>query len=339
MIQLYYLAVPAREHRFDSVFQQLDVVATFFPIVSVPSLVAFVTRDKVIQQQNYLLIDLAEADWSNEHILSAVQTLRRFSVVKPVFLGPPGEQITILFKYLAEQNVDGLITDTGSPFDTLAAALQDDRGYLRRLSAIHQAVTEAANKEVSPLRIPPGLVIDAAVCGAMPRVGATTQAFALYHYLAQVGFQPGILDQGQPALKQLLELYRERAVEVDGCVEVNGIRIAQERTPAFNAYILDCGILTQGWVKSFCAADLSVLVGGVKPWELPALATACASARQGHPHELVTLVSFSTAEDMKAVGKYLGDCAAVPYHPDLWTPGSDTVYRAAVLPALMRICG
>lgn len=339
MIQLYYLAAPEREHRFDPVFQQLDVVATFFPIVSVPSLVAFVTRDKVIQQQNFLLIDLAGADWSNEHILNAVQTLRRFSVVKPVFLGPPGEQGTILFKHLADQHVDGLIIDTGSPADTLAAALQDDRGYLRRLSAIRQAVTEAANKEVSPLRIPPGLVIDTAVCGAMPRVGATTQAFALYHYLAQVGFQPAILDQGQPALKQLLELCRDHAVELDGCVAVNGIRIARERTPAFNAYILDCGILTQEWVKPFCAADLSVLVGGVKPWELPALATAHATALQGHPRELVTLVSFSTAEDMKTVGKYLGDCAAVPYHPDLWTPGSDTVYRAAVLPALTRICG
>ena len=339
MIQLYYLAMPDRERRFDQIFQQLDIVATFFPVVSVPSLVAFVTRDKVINQQDFIVLDLAGAAWSDEHILSAVQMLRRFSVVKPVFLAPPGKETTELFRHLAEQRIDGLIPDTGDPSATLAAALQNDRGYFRRLTAIHQGITEAASKEVSPLRIPPGLVIEVAVSGAMPRIGATTQTFALYHYLAQVGFRPALLDQGQPALCALLELYQDRAVTVDGCVEVNGIRIAKERTEAFNAYIIDYGILTPEWIKPFCAADLSVLVGGVKPWELPLLATAYATAQQGRPHELITLVSFSTAADMESVGQYLGDCAAVPYHPDLWTPGSDTVYRAAVLPALSRICG
>ena len=42
---------------------------------------------------------------------------------------------------------------------------------------------------------------------------------------------------------------------------------------------------------------------------------------------------------MEAVKAYLGDCAALAYHPDIWTPGSDTVYRSAILPHLVRICG
>ena len=89
MIQLYYLAMPERENRFRALFDQLDVVDTFFPIVSVPSLTAFVSRDKAINQQDFILCDLGAATWSNEHILSAVQQLRRFSVVKMVFLAPP----------------------------------------------------------------------------------------------------------------------------------------------------------------------------------------------------------------------------------------------------------
>lgn len=339
MIQLYYISTPEREHRFDAVFTQLDAVATFFPAVSIPSLVAFVTRDKTVNQQSYIVCDLGVADWSDEHILSAVQLLRRFSVVKMIFLAPPGDRTTTLFKRLAEQRIDGLILDQEDPSGLLAASLQGDNGYMHRLSAIQQAVAGAAEQKVSPLHIPPGLIIDVAVCGAMPRVGVTTQAFGLYHYLSKVGFRPCILDQEQPALKMLMDLYRDRSVELDGYKEINGIRFTRERSSAFDAYILDYGTVTPEWIKPICAADLTVFVGGVKPWELPALAAGHNMLKASKPNELVTLISFSAPEDMETVKQYLDNCIAVAYHPDIWMPGSDTAYHAAVLPALRRLCG
>lgn len=339
MIQLYYMAVQEREHRFDMVFSQLDVVATFLPVVSIPSLTAFITRDKAVNQQDFILCDLTDAPWSDEHILSAVQMLRRFSVAKPVFLAPGGDRITTLYKALAEQRIDGLITDDGDPSEILAAVLRGDEGYVRRLAAVQQAVVDAANQQVSPLRIVPGLVLDVAVCGAQPRIGATTQAVALYHYLGGLGFRPVLLHQGQTAFSTLLELYRDRVVVYEDHVEINGIRLTEKRSSAFDAYIQDYGVLTPEWAAPFCAADLSVLVGGVKPWELPLLAAAQQTALQGKPGHLVTLLSFAAPDDVGEVREYLGDCGAVAYHPDIWSPGSDSVYRAVVLPALRQICG
>lgn len=339
MLQVYYIAAPEREHRFDLVFDQLDVVATFFPVVSVPSLTAFVTRDKAVNQQNFILCDLADAAWSDEHILSAVQMLRRFSVVQPVFLAPPGEHTTTFFKALAEYRVDGLVIDNGDPSELLAAVFRGDGGYVRRLAAVQQAVVDAANQRVSPLHIPPGMVIDVAVCGAQPRIGATTQAIALYHYLGGLGFRPVLLNHGQKAFSELLELYRDRVMEYGDHVEISGIRLAEKRSPAFDAYIQDYGVLTPEWTAPFCAADLSVLVGGVKPWELPLLAAAQSIALQGKPQHMVTLLSFAAPDDVGEVREYLGDCGAVAYHPDIWTPGSDSVYRSVILPVLRQICG
>lgn len=339
MIQLYYMAAPERGHRFDQVFAQLDVVAEFFPASSIPSLVAFVSRDKRIGQQDFILCDLDKTGWSDEHILSAVQLLRRFSVCRMIILAPPGEHTTALFRHLAEQRVDGLITDRGDPSAELAAALQGDNGYMRRLSAIQQGVADTAAKKASPLRIVPGLVIDVAVCGAMPRIGTTTQAISLYHYLDHLGFHPVLLDQGQSDWAMVQQLYKDKILEMDGHIQLNGIRITKERSSSFDAYVTDYGQLTKEWIAPVCAADLTILVGGVKPWELPALADAYTGLSEGAPKVLVTLLSFATPEGVEEVKKYLGDPAAVPYHPDPWAPGSDTAYRSVILPQLRKICG
>lgn len=339
MLQVYYIAAPEMEHRFDEIFTQMDVVATFSPVVNIPSLTAFVTMDKAVNQQNFIICDLAAAPWSDEHILSAIQMLRRFTVVKPVFLSPSSDRTSDLYKILAEKRIDGLIVDEGDPTEQLRAVLRGDGAYVRRLAAIQHGVVDAANREVAPIRIPPGLVIDVAVCGAQSRVGTTTQAIALYHYLRSIGFRPVLLHQGQTALSAMLELYRDKVLTMTDYVEINGVRITTERSSSFDAYILDLGVLTPEWAASFCAADLSVLVGGVKPWELPQLAATQSIAQGGNPNHLVTLLSFAAPEDVDTVREYLGECGAVAYHPDIWTPGSDSVYRMVVLPALRRICG
>ena len=55
MLQIYYIGAPEREHRFDMLFSQLDVVATFIPVVKVPALTPFISRDKMVYQQDLIL--------------------------------------------------------------------------------------------------------------------------------------------------------------------------------------------------------------------------------------------------------------------------------------------
>lgn len=329
MIQVYYLSTQERKDRFRTLFDRLDVIDTFFPLDAITSLTAFIARDKAISQQQYILCDLATKPWSDEHILSAVQMLRRFAVTRFVFISPDTERTTTLYKRLADMLVDGLMIDKEDISTELSAILQGDGGYLRCLAAVTKSVAATAYEQAPPLRIPAGLVIDVAVSGAMPRVGTTTQIIALYHYLRSVGFRPALLDQGQDAWRLIRELCPKQSAD---------LTFVAERTSDFDCYLIDYGVMKTEIAQAFCNADLSVLVGGGKPWELTALANAYRAVTEARPRELVTLLSFVTDEEADTVRQFIPNCAPVPYHPDIWTAGSDTVYREMVLPALKRIC-
>lgn len=329
LIQVYYLSTQERKERFRTLFDRLDVIDTFFPLDAITSLTAFITRDKAISQQQYILCDLVTEPWSDEHILSAVQMLRRFAVTRFVFISPDNERTATLYKRLADMLVDGLMIDKEDISTELSAILQGDGGYLRRLDAIRQGVASNALEQAPPLRIPAGLMLDIAVGGAMHRVGTTAQTIALYHYLRSMGFRPALLDQGQDAWRLIRELCPQQSA---------GLAFVAERTPDFNCYLSDYGVMKTEIAQAFCNADLSVLVGGGKPWELTALANAFRMVTEARPRELVTLLSFVTDEEADTVRQFIPNCASVPYHPDIWTAGSDSVYRETVLPALKRLC-
>lgn len=87
----YYLAHQAALERFDVLFTELDILATTVAIEKVPSLAAFIMKEKPLVQQNYIILDVSGQDWTNAHILSAVQQLRRFSSAQLIFLGQPSD--------------------------------------------------------------------------------------------------------------------------------------------------------------------------------------------------------------------------------------------------------
>lgn len=336
MKAIYYLAHEEELQRFDALFNELDMLATTVPIEKVPSLTAFVMREKPIVQQDYILLDVSDRDWTPAHILSAVQQLRRFSSAQLVFLGKPDEETVELFGTLASvHHIGHLIMQ--HPETDVNAELRNcllDRPQLpRKLQAIQEQMVQTAARTVSPLLIPEGLVLQVAVAGIMPRCGATTQCFALYHSLKSLGWQPAIWDKCGRTLPELQKY--EECTETENAVEVRGIPFCKGKSPQYNAYVLDYGVLTPELATCFCGADLSVLVGCTKPWELAAfheklgLAASCRS--------LITLASFATPQDLERLSKYFDGGA--PYNPDPWEPSAPQTYAKLLLPELKEICG
>ncbi|MEM5780376.1 MAG: hypothetical protein AAGU02_04420, partial [Lawsonibacter sp.] len=197
MKQLYDLTKPSQFTRFDALFNELDIVHYPQDIGKVKSLVDFINREKPIHQVDYILIDLAECDFSQEHILSAVQLLRRFSVADLIFLSPAGEETDLLFEKLARFRLSNLIavnSDTDLQAELRSCLNEEGGGFHRRFSAQQKGMVLEAARKASPLKIIPGMTVSVAVAGTQSRVGVTTQCFALYHYLKALGFQPAILD-------------------------------------------------------------------------------------------------------------------------------------------------
>lgn len=342
MKTVYYLAHGEDLQRFDDLFNELDMLATTIPIEKVPSLTAFVMREKPIVQQDYLILDVSGMDWTPAHILSAVQQLRRFSSAQLVFLGQPDEETIDLFGTLASvHHISHLIMQRSEtdPVAELRACFQEQQPKLpKKLQAIQEQMVQTAVRTVSPLQIPDGLVIQVAVAGTMPRCGVTMQAFALYHYLKTLGWHPAIWDKCGRALP-LLQTFEE-SKETEHAVEIHGIPFCQEESPQFNAYVLDYGMLVPENATHFCMADLSILVGCTKPWELPSFADALKLVLSHSCRSLVTLASFSTQQDLDRLSKYFGDKNGIaPYHPNPWEPTAPQTYSKLILPELKEICG
>lgn len=339
MKQLCYLSPSAAEHRWDALWAELDIVSTWYDTGQVKSLTAFVNREKTLYQQDFILFDLADQPWSNEHILSAVQMLRRFFVGHILFLSPENTDIKTLYGALANQfRVSGLMYENSETAEILRDNLlnPDGKKFAAVLGAIQSGVTAVAAQTVSPLNIPPGLVITIAVAGAMPRCGTSTQVFALWHYLSGLGFHPAIMDSTGRA-DALMEFFAADSQTHDGYTTMKGIPFCPTPVEDFNCYIVDAGVLMPN-TAILQDADVAVVVGGTKPWELPPLAAALAYLK---PHKaLATLLSFSTEEGVQLVKPYLGKhYAMAAYHPDFLAPAAPAPYQAAILPCLKSVCG
>lgn len=341
MIPVCYLSAAKEAHRFDRLFQELDILPSWFDVGDIKSLVLFISRERTIYQQNFIICDLKEASWSNEHIISAAQLLRRFSAAQFIFLAPDTEETTQLFGTLASFRVSGLIVSrTGSDIQAeLRKCLTGDRGYTRSLAAMQTATAAAAGKKVSPLMLADGQTLHIRACGTMQRVGTTTQTFALYHFIKRLGLRPAILDKSGTSTEMLANLYQEQTLQNGLVTEINHLPFCRNATNDFNVYLEDLGVLSPEIITSFSTADISVLVAGTKPWELPPLARALADLRTVTPQRLVLLLSFATEQEKEAIKEYLGDhFALVPYHPDIWAAGDCGALRNAIYPCLTDAC-
>lgn len=344
MRSLYFLAQAKNLERFTALFDRENILATSFNTADIASLTAFIMRDKAIAQQDFVVLDVGKVDvWSDTHILSAVQHLRRFSSAKLIFMGEPCEAVTELFGVLAGvHHVEHLITLR--PETDAEAALQDcfnhKNQFHDKLQAIQEMMTQRAVKVARPLNIPHGFTLQVAVAGTMPRCGTTTSAFSVYHYLCSLGFHPALIDRSGATLPLLMQ-YEEYERGEEEAVTIHGVNFTTQKSAQFDAYIIDYGTLTAQAAPLFCSADLNILVGCTKPWELPAFAVALRNLSSHSCHNLITLANHATPQELAALSKYFGtNCSIAPYAPNLWEASTQAAgYDDLLLPSLKQLCG
>ncbi len=342
MKAMCYISSDSKKDVFNDLADELDITVNHYNTGQIKSLVAFVSREKTIQAQNYLVIDLTDTDFSNEHIISSIQTLRCISSARPIFIAPRNSKTDELFGKLINFRVTNLISFTSSTdiLKEMRLCLSDEgMVFTDKTSELQNSRAMAANAVVQPFVIPEGISITMCVSGCMNRIGTTTQTFALWHYLKSLGFSPAILSKREEFIKLLMEMYENEVIEYEGHISVKSIPFCfQPDTELWNAYIIDNGVLNESNRQAFLDEDISVLVGGTKPWELDEFAASLQLAEG--VKRMTALMSFTSQKDADELHKILNmSLYSVPYHPDIWEKGSSTsVYKAAVLPYLTEIC-
>jgi len=341
------LSAEDKKGRFDALAGELDIAVSHYDMEQVKSLVAFVMREKTIREQSFLVVDLTDGDgglrFSGEHILSAVQSLRCFSAARPVFIAPASEETKALFGRLLGDRVTNLIetTDKTDIVGEMRRCLSEEGMTLvGRAETIQNGAAAAAKAVVQPIKIPEGRSVSVCVCGCMPRIGATTQTIAVWRYLKSLGFSPAVLTGDEGFLKLLAAFYRDELQTFDGYLAVKGIPFCGGVIAGqFNAYVNDAGVLSEKNHPLFSGADISVLVGGSKPWEMAAFSDCIKLARG--TRRFSGLLSFTKHEDAEELSRLLlKKVLPAPYRPDFWEDGGGSaVYREALLSYLTEVCG
>jgi hypothetical protein len=337
-----YVSNESKKDIFNGLADELDITVSHYNSGQIKSLVSFISREKTVHELSFLVIDLTDTDFSDEHIISAIQTLKYISAARPIFIAPRSDKTESLFGRLTNFHVTNLITikpNTDIIKDMRQCLSEDGMVFTEKTTDIQNARATAAKAIIQPLKIPEGFSITICVCGCMNRIGTTTQTFALWHYLNSLGFTPAILNRGDDFLKTLMELYENEVIEYEGHITVNNIPFCfQKDLELWNAYIIDAGVLNQSNRDEFTGADISVLIGGAKPWELQRFAE-CVQTAEG-AKRMAAFMSFTTQKDADELHKVLNmPLHSVPYHPDLWDKGGSTsVYKTALFPYLTELC-
>lgn len=343
MKYLYYIFQGDNASRFDTLFEKEDILPTVFEASRIQSLTAFIKTERAIAEQNYILIDVGDlTQWSKAHVLSATQYLRRLSRTELIFIGEPCAEVKDLFRVLADvHHVDDLIiaapdTDISKKLsDCLSPPVKEAATRLETAQKIAQHVAETP---VS-IPVPDGLTLHVAVAGTMSRCGTTTQALAICHYMKSLGFRPVFCDVTNRMLP-FLATYEGVERNDGGITTIRGLDFCTEERSGFNAHVTDFGVVAPENAAQFSHADISVLVGCTKPWEISAYAGVLSMILPYACKHLITLASFSTEAELARLKSYFGEHNGLaPYMPDLWElPKDHRAFEDLLLPEVKRVC-
>lgn len=331
MKQLAYLTNSESKNRFDDLFDKLDISVDWFDIDKASSLVTWIMRTPSLPQMDYILIDLFDDLYSNEHILSATQYARALTTATLIFLSPKGDRTTELFGQLASGfNLSSTIEDNSNEEEVGEKLEQIIKGENPRnfmQSIAESSIKHAKQASHKTINLADGIVVTFNLAGTMNRCGCTTQCFALYHFLKKIGLNP-LLILSPSQLEQLVQV-------CDDCEEkenhhiINGVCVATAQCEKFNAFISDIGVLEKNNILSFLSSDFPLLVGGTKPWELTFLFEKLLWCKDNN---VSVLLSFSSSATVDEIAEYIGDDYEItPYYPDIWNSVDNDYYLDKLL--------
>lgn len=197
-------------------------------------------------------------------------------------------------------------------------------------------VVSGKAKQIRKPPRPATRAVTVAVAGAGPRIGTTTQAMQLLHYLRALSYKAVVVDmQSSGQLEQYLDVYAGQAevlnpheFVIQGCRLLTTGKVLMQARAEYDYVICDYGPYDEiAETVSFWEKDIKILVAGVKPWESAFLPQVF----EDDDGSLNYVFSFVAQADEADVLQQMDSSAAstyfAPYAPDYFTYcGADEFY-------------
>lgn len=176
--------------------------------------------------------------------------------------------------------------------------------------------------------VPVHKTVTVAVCGALPRMGATTQTLQLLRFLQMQQKKVCYVELNRHGhIKLFPEMYETSQLdESSGCVRFEGMelyyepeRISDILDRQYDFILYDFGSLQETDLVSYLEKDIKIIVCGSKPYELGALMQAFERLEQ---EKVFYVFSFSHISEHFSIREQMGEKGSVTcfagYSPSLF---------------------
>lgn len=244
------------------------------------SLMQFVVRDmRNYAHARYFVIDRAAASEDDTGFLEAVSSFRTMFDARVIVICEGYSAQDIFVRQLIMAGVTDIITaaDIGQIQADIMECLSPE-GMQRFKSQEPEPQVPSIRIEADPASVQYSFAaknIRIAVAGCQRRVGTTTTAVNLAHWIQAHGGTACYLEDNQNRhLAYILKLYADEPVK--NHYEIGGVDyyFTDEPDKSYNFIITDIGELAQAPQAGFAEADLRLLCGSAMPYELAFLQDA-----------------------------------------------------------------
>lgn len=316
-----------------------DRVLNFTPMPQ--SLTSFVART-MIKDSTHIIFNLIGTEFSNPHILSAVQMLNQYTAAEIIIIKEKNDNTDELFLSVQNFNIKHLIAaDEMADIEKEVAQCLDEKRGIHNIAKVRaQAMRAAAMKNADiNITIPKGMVLSIAIIGAVPRIGATTQAIGIYHFLKIIGFEPVIVDK--TGFTETYVRYQRDSVKMDNFLNIENVRFdvnehLQDETVSAN--IFDFGTDVSNNMAEIMSADLVVVVSGTKLNEIVGMSKVAAELEAVEDGRLINIISFVESDEFMEMSNSLrGTSHMAEWKPSLWSE-DNAVYNEILYAEIKNIC-
>jgi hypothetical protein len=158
--------------------------------------------------------------------------------------------------------------------------------------------------------------VTVAVCGAENRAGASHHALLIAKFLNFVGFKACYLEANpRRNIVYLANAYAVNANKSRNLLQFEGVdmffdfKLPDVIAGGHDFFVFDFGAFAETELESFLTKDVRVIIGGSKPWEIPAykrIFEAIKGTRSGVGANVSFILNFAPKSDMPDLREFVG---------------------------------
>lgn len=158
--------------------------------------------------------------------------------------------------------------------------------------------------------------VTVAVCGAERRAGASHHALLIAKFLNHIGFKACYLEANpRHNIVYTANAYAVNANESRKLIQFEGVdmffdfKLPDVIAGNYDFFVFDFGAFAEMELESFLTKDIRVIIGGSKPWEIPAykrIFEAIKRTRAGVGAGVSFILNFAPKSDMADLREFVG---------------------------------